>query len=81
MRSKGKDEADMSDFSFAANKASKFVDNALRCCCCAAMLRSRALISFWTREISASILDDAPGISDCRLMPAALLLNFARSSK
>ncbi len=81
MRSKRKDEANMSDFSFAANKESKFVDKALRCCCCAEMLRSRALISFWTRKISASILDDAPGISVCRLIPTALLLNFARCCK
>jgi len=67
-------EPDMSDFSFAANRASKLADNALRFCCCAEMLRSRALISFCTRAISASTLDDAPGSIICRLMPAVLPL-------
>ena len=72
MRSKRKEEANMSDFSFAANKESKFVDKVLRCCCCAEMLRSRALISFCTRAISALTLAEAPGSNVCRLMQAAL---------
>jgi hypothetical protein len=69
---KAKWGVDMSDFSFDANKASKFADNTLRCCCCANMLRSRALISFCTRAISAFTLAEAPGSNICRLMQAAL---------